>query len=51
MSLGPAIAACAGLIILGQAMTWSELMATALVVTASIGAVRTGERERSVTQL
>jgi inner membrane transporter RhtA len=38
MSLGPAIAACAGLIILGQAMTWSELLATALVVTASIGA-------------
>ena len=42
MSLGPAIAACAGLVILGQALTWTEALATALVIAASIGAVRTG---------
>jgi inner membrane transporter RhtA len=44
MSLGPAIAACAGLVILGQAMTWTEALATALVVAASAGAVRSGAR-------
>jgi inner membrane transporter RhtA len=42
MSLGPALAAGAGLLILGQAMTWTEALATALVIVASIGAVRTG---------
>jgi inner membrane transporter RhtA len=42
MSLGPALAAGAGLVILGQAMTWTEALATALVIAASIGAVRTG---------
>jgi inner membrane transporter RhtA len=46
MSLGPAIAACAGLVILGQAMTWTEALATALVIAASIGAVRTAPRDR-----
>ena len=44
MSLGPAIAACAGLVILGQAMTWTEATATMLVIAASVGAVRTGGR-------
>ncbi|GAA0802243.1 membrane protein [Spirilliplanes yamanashiensis] len=44
MSLGPAIAAGAGLVILGQALTWSELAAVGLVVVASIGAVRSGGR-------
>jgi inner membrane transporter RhtA len=46
MSLGPAIAACAGLVILGQAMTWADALATALVIAASIGAVRTPPRNR-----
>ncbi|GLY93029.1 EamA family transporter [Actinoplanes sp. NBRC 103695] len=40
MSLGPAIAACAGWAILGQALSWSEAGAIVLVVAASIGAVR-----------
>lgn len=40
MSLGPAIAACAGWAILGQALSWSEAAAIVLVVAASIGAVR-----------
>ena len=44
MSLGPAIAACAGLVILAQAMTWADALATALVIAASIGAVRTPPR-------
>ncbi len=46
MSLGPAIAACAGLVILGQEMTWSDALATTLVIAASIGAVRTAPRAR-----
>jgi inner membrane transporter RhtA len=45
MSLGPAIAACAGLVILGQAMTWTEATATVLVIAASVGAVRTAGRQ------
>jgi inner membrane transporter RhtA len=40
MSLGPAIAACAGWLILDQALTWTEAVAIVLVVAASIGAVR-----------
>ncbi|MEF2977829.1 EamA family transporter [Subtercola sp. YIM 133946] len=40
MSLAPAIAALAGLVILGQALTWVEALAIALVIAASIGAVR-----------
>ena len=40
MSLAPAIAALAGLVILGQALTWVEGVAIALVIAASIGAVR-----------
>jgi inner membrane transporter RhtA len=42
MSLGPALAAGAGLIILGQAMSWPEVLAMGLVIAASIGAVRSG---------
>jgi inner membrane transporter RhtA len=42
MSLGPALAAIAGLLILGQALTALEGVAIALVVAASIGAVRAG---------
>ncbi|WP_253259419.1 EamA family transporter [Subtercola boreus] len=40
MSLAPAIAALAGLVILGQALTGVEALAIALVIAASIGAVR-----------
>jgi len=46
MSLGPALAACAGLVILGQVMTWTDVLATTLVIAASAGAVRTGYRRR-----
>jgi inner membrane transporter RhtA len=42
MSLGPAIATGAGLLILGQALTVPEALAMALIIAASIGAVRTG---------
>jgi threonine/homoserine efflux transporter RhtA len=41
-SLGPAVAAGAGLVILSQPLTWTDALATGLVVTASIAAVRTG---------
>lgn len=41
MSLGPAIAALAGFVILGQALTLPEILAIGLVVAASVGAVRT----------
>jgi inner membrane transporter RhtA len=51
MSLGPAIAACAGLVILGQALSWTEALATALVIAASIGAVRTARRRHARTAL
>ncbi|UFS61281.1 EamA family transporter [Subtercola endophyticus] len=40
MSLAPAIAALAGLVILGQQLTWVEGVAIVLVIAASIGAVR-----------
>ncbi|HEU4348519.1 MAG TPA: EamA family transporter [Actinoplanes sp.] len=46
MSLGPAIAGCAGVVILGQVMTWADALATALVIAASIGAVRSGSARR-----
>lgn len=45
MSLGPAIAACAGLVILDQPLTRADALATALVIAASIGAVRTPPRD------
>ncbi|WP_426322660.1 EamA family transporter [Microbacterium sp. E-13] len=40
MSLAPATAALAGFIFLGQHMTWLEVAGVALVIAASIGAVR-----------
>ncbi|MFE9556165.1 DMT family transporter [Streptomyces sp. NPDC006703] len=41
MSLEPAIAATAGFLILGQALSWLQALAIALVIGASMGAVRT----------
>ena len=40
MSLAPAIATLAGLVFLGQGMSWLELVGIGLVIAASIGAVR-----------
>ncbi|WP_394553304.1 DMT family transporter [Agromyces sp. MMS24-JH15] len=44
MSLAPAMAAVAGLILLGQSFTWVGALAVALVIAASIGAVLTAAR-------
>ena len=44
MSLAPATAALAGFVFLGQTLTWLELAGIALVITASIGAVRSSAR-------
>lgn len=44
MSLAPATAALAGFVFLGQNMTWLELVGIALVIAASIGAVRSSAR-------
>ena len=44
MSLAPATAALAGFIFLGQHMTWLEIAGIALVIAASIGAVRSSSR-------
>ncbi|WP_350348714.1 EamA family transporter [Agromyces sp. G08B096] len=44
MSLAPAIATIAGLLLLGQTFTWVAVLAVGLVVAASIGAVRTARR-------
>jgi inner membrane transporter RhtA len=44
MSLAPATAALAGFILLGQHLSWLELVGIALVITASIGAVRASAR-------
>ncbi|MFI7383402.1 EamA family transporter [Streptomyces sp. NPDC049813] len=41
MSLEPAIAALAGFLVLSQALSWLEALAIALVIAASMGAVRT----------
>ncbi|MCX5381742.1 DMT family transporter [Streptomyces sp. NBC_00083] len=41
MSLEPAIAAAAGFLILNQALSWPQALAIALVIGASMGAVRT----------
>jgi inner membrane transporter RhtA len=41
MSLGPAIAAIAGFVVLGQRLTVTEALAVVLVVAAGIGAART----------
>jgi len=51
MSLEPAIAATAGFLVLGQSLVPLEVVAIALVVVASMGAVRTqagrGARSRA----
>lgn len=44
MSLAPAIATIAGLVFLGQTFTWVGAVAVALVIAASIGAVRSAPR-------
>ncbi len=44
MSLAPAVAALAGFVLLGQHLVWLEAVGIALVVTASIGAVRAAGR-------
>ncbi|MCX3060848.1 EamA family transporter [Streptomyces sp. GXMU-J5] len=41
MSLEPAVAALAGFLVLGQALSWVQSLAIALVIGASMGAVRT----------
>ncbi|MET0671959.1 MAG: EamA family transporter [Microbacterium pygmaeum] len=46
MSLSPATASLAGWLLLGQALTWLELAGMALVIVASIGAVRSSMRSR-----
>jgi inner membrane transporter RhtA len=43
MSLGPALAALAGYVVLGQALTPLQLLAVGLVITASAGAVHTSK--------
>ena len=47
LSLAPATAALAGWLLLGQALSWLELVGIALVITASIGAVRSSNRAAS----
>lgn len=47
MSLGPAIASLAGFIMLGQHLSPLEMVGVALVIAASIGAVRTATRRGS----
>lgn len=44
MSLAPATAALAGYVLLGQHLTWLEVVGIALVILASIGAVRSSTR-------
>ncbi len=44
MSLAPATAALAGFLFLGQHLTWLEMVGIALVIAASIGAVRSSAR-------
>ncbi|WP_249353843.1 EamA family transporter [Microbacterium sp. 2FI] len=44
MSLAPATAAIAGFVFLGQHMSWLEIVGIALVIAASIGAVRSSAR-------
>ncbi|MGI5529895.1 EamA family transporter [Streptomyces syringium] len=43
-SLSPALAATAGYLVLGQGMSLSQCVAIAMVVAASVGAVRTGKQ-------
>lgn len=46
LSLAPALAAIAGLVLLGQQLTVLDCVAIALVVVASMGAVRSAQRAR-----
>lgn len=51
MSLAPATAALAGFVLLGQHLTWLELVGIALVIVASVGAIRAaGRRARESTE-
>ncbi|GGZ45570.1 membrane protein [Streptomyces inusitatus] len=47
MSLEPAIAAAAGFLVLSQALSLTDALAIALVIAASMGAVRTQTRRRT----
>jgi len=44
MSLAPATAAIAGWVLLGQTLSWLEIVGISLVIAASIGAVRSSQR-------
>jgi inner membrane transporter RhtA len=44
MSLAPATAALAGWLLLGRQLSWLEILGIALVIAASIGAVRSSQR-------
>ena len=44
MSASPATASLAGLLLLGQALTWLEIVGIALVIAASVGAVLASQR-------
>ncbi|MGP3533689.1 EamA family transporter [Microbacterium sp. RD1] len=46
MSLGPATASLAGFLLLGQHLAWLEILGIALVILASIGAVRAARPPR-----
>ncbi|MHC3467600.1 EamA family transporter [Streptomyces sp. 7R007] len=48
-SLAPALAALAGYLVLGQALSAARCVAVAMVVAASVGAVRTGRRQEGRT--
>jgi inner membrane transporter RhtA len=48
MSLAPATAALAGWLLLGQELLWIEMVGIALVILASIGAVRSAGRAASI---
>lgn len=48
MSLAPATATLAGWLLLGQGMTWLEIVGIALVIAASIGAVRAASTRAAV---
>ena len=48
MSLGPATATMAGLLLLGQRLSWLEIAGIALVIAASIGAVTAASRRPAI---
>jgi inner membrane transporter RhtA len=51
MSLSPAIATAAGFVLLQQKLNWTAFVAIALVITASIGAVRSAARRTASVEL